>query len=265
VSLPGLESPDLEVAGVSVRFGGLLAVNDVSLSAPAGRVTGLIGANGAGKTTTFNACCGVVATTTGHVHLGGRRLDGLSTAARAQAGLGRTFQRMELVDAATVRENVALGAEALAAGRRPWGLILGSRKVRAQILQAAEREIERCGLNQMADTPAGELSTGQGRLVELARVLAADYRFLLLDEPSSGLDKAETEHFGAVVADAVVERGVGVLLVEHDMALIRQLCGYIYVLDFGQLICDGPADQVLASEAVRDAYLGTEEQPTVVA
>jgi ABC-type branched-subunit amino acid transport system ATPase component len=260
-----LDLPDLEVAGVSVRFGGLLAVNDVSLSAPAGRVTGLIGANGAGKTTTFNACCGVVVTTAGEVHLGGRRLDGLSTASRAQAGLGRTFQRMELVDAATVRENVALGAEALAAGRRPWGLILGSRRVRAQILQAAEREIERCGLTQMADMPAGELSTGQGRLVELARVLTADYRFLLLDEPSSGLDKAETEHFGAVVADAVAERGVGVLLVEHDMALIRQLCPYIYVLDFGQLICDGPADQVLASEAVRDAYLGTEEQPTVVA
>lgn len=265
MTISDLGLPDLELSEVAVRFGGLLAVDGVSLTAPAGQVTGLIGANGAGKTTTFNACCAVVPTTAGSVTLGGRCLDGLSTAARAQAGLGRTFQRMELVDTATVADNVALGAEALIAGRRPWGLILGSRKVRAQILQTARGEMERCGLTEIAGVPAGELSTGQGRLVELARVLTADYRFLLLDEPSSGLDKAETEHFGRIVADAVAERGVGVLLVEHDMALVRQLCSYIYVLDFGRLLCDGPATEVLASPQVRDAYLGTEHHSTAVA
>jgi ABC-type branched-subunit amino acid transport system ATPase component len=120
-------------------------------------------------------------------------------------------------------------------------------------------EIERCGLSDISSTPASELSTGQGRLVELARVLAAGYRFLLLDEPSSGLDKTETEHFGQIVAEAVAERGIGVLLVEHDMALIRQLCSYIYVLDFGQLIYEGLSEEVLASKTVRDAYLGAED------
>jgi ABC-type branched-subunit amino acid transport system ATPase component len=254
--------PDLELSQVTVRFGGLLAVDRVSLVAPAGQITGLIGANGAGKTTTFNACCGVVPTTEGRISLGGHSFDGLSTAARAQAGLGRTFQRMELVETATVRDNVALGAETLFAGRRPWAMLAGSRRIRAQVLQSADEEIERCGLTELSEAPAGELSTGQGRLVELARVLAAGFRFLLLDEPSSGLDKSETERFGAIVTDAQAERGIGVLLVEHDMSLVRHLCTYIHVLDFGKLLCEGPAEEVLASTQVRDAYLGTEQPST---
>jgi ABC-type branched-subunit amino acid transport system ATPase component len=252
--------PNLELVGLSVSFGGLVAVDNVSLQGAAGCITGLIGANGAGKTTTFNACCGAVPVTAGSVSLSGKVLNGLSVAARAQAGLGRTFQRMQIVGAATVRENVALGAEALMAGRKPWGLLAGSRRARTAIMKAAEVEIDRCGLSEIADVAASELSTGQGRLLELARVLAADYRFLLLDEPSSGLDQTETENFGRIVADAVAERGVGVLLVEHDMALIRQLCSYIYVLDFGHLILQGASDEVLNSEVVRDAYLGTEHR-----
>jgi ABC-type branched-subunit amino acid transport system ATPase component len=253
-----MSQPDLELSNVSVRFGGLLAVNAVSLTASANRITGLIGPNGAGKTTTFNACTGVVATSSGSIRLGGRQLDGMSTPQRARIGLGRTFQRVELVDAATVRENVALGAEALIAGRHPWGQLAGSRRTRRQVLRAADREIERCGLSRLAGLTASELSTGQGRLVELARVLTADYAFLLLDEPSSGLDKAETEQFGKIVSEVMTERKVGVLLVEHDMALIRQICSYIYVLDFGNLIYEGESTEVLASETVRDAYLGTE-------
>jgi ABC-type branched-subunit amino acid transport system ATPase component len=260
VTVPDGKLPELKLSGISVRFGGLLAVDDMSLTAPAGQVTGLIGANGAGKTTTFNACCAVVPTTAGSVSLGDRCLDGMGTASRAQVGLGRTFQRIELVEATSVRNNVALGAEALIAGRHPWGLMFGSRKARAQILEKADAEMERCGLSLLAELSADELSTGQARLVELARVLTADYRFLLLDEPSSGLDRGETEHFGEIVANVVAERGVGILLVEHDMALVRQLCTYIYVMDFGRLLCHGPAEEVLASKAVRDAYLGTEPQ-----
>jgi ABC-type branched-subunit amino acid transport system ATPase component len=248
----------LEISGISVRFGGVTAVRDVSLTAEAGRITGLIGANGAGKTTTFNACTGLVNTASGHVRLGRQRLDRLSTARRAQLGLGRTFQRIELVDFATVRENVAIGAEALAAGRTPWGFFGGRRGERAQILRVAEQEIERCGLTELADTPAAELSTGQGRLVELARALAAGYRFLLLDEPSSGLDKAETEAFGRIVTAAVADRGTGVLVVEHDMALIRQICGYAYAMNFGEIIMHGDVQTVLSSEQVRAAYLGSE-------
>jgi ABC-type branched-subunit amino acid transport system ATPase component len=253
-----MTQPGLELSDVSVKFGGLKAVENLSLQAPAGRITALIGPNGAGKTTTFNACTGVVDKTSGTIRLGETQLDRLSTARRAQSGLGRTFQRIELVDTATVRDNVALGSEALIAGRRPWGQLIGSRRIRKQILQAADKEMERCGLTALANRQASELSTGQGRLVELARVLAAGFTFLLLDEPSSGLDKMETEQFGRVLAQSVEDRGFGVLLVEHDMALVRQICSYIYVLDFGELIYQGESKDVLASDVVRDAYLGTE-------
>jgi ABC-type branched-subunit amino acid transport system ATPase component len=254
-----MNQPDLDLTGVTVHFGGLTALNDVSLHARGGAITGLIGPNGAGKTTTFNACAGVVSTTAGLIVLGGVRLDGHGTAHRAQAGLGRTFQRVELVETLSVRENIALGAEALTAGRRFWGQLIGSPRTRAQILVRADQEIARCGLTRVSRSPVKELSTGQRRLVELARVLVADYRFLLLDEPSSGLDKSETEYFGEIVAEAVTQKGTGVLLVEHDMSLIRQLCSYIYVLDFGEMIYDGEPSDVFSASTVRDAYLGTEQ------
>jgi ABC-type branched-subunit amino acid transport system ATPase component len=165
---------------------------------------------------------------------------------------------MELVESATVRENVALGPESLAAGKRPWSQLGGSRRTRRSILEAAEAEIAGCGLADLADVPAAQLATGQRRLVELARCLAGGYKFLLLDEPSSGLDKSETETFGQILADRVDRGSIGVLLVEHDMSLIRQLCTYIYVLDFGQLICQGEAQEVLAADIVKRAYLGTD-------
>jgi ABC-type branched-subunit amino acid transport system ATPase component len=248
----------LELNGVSVSFGGLKAVRDVSLTAPRGRITGLIGANGAGKTTMFNACTGIVPTVSGSVRYAGRRLDGLSTAQRAQLGLGRTFQRVELIDVLSVRENVAVGAEALAAGGAAWGFVGGRRGERARILRVVDVEIDRCGLGDLADVPAALLSTGQARLVELARALAAGYPFLLLDEPSSGLDKNETEQFGRIVMQAVVDRALGILVVEHDMALVRQICDYVYALDFGQIIIHGAVGEVLNSDAVRAAYLGSE-------
>jgi ABC-type branched-subunit amino acid transport system ATPase component len=249
--------PDLDLRNVSVHFGGLTAVNDVSLRARSGSVAGLIGPNGAGKSTTFNACSGTVAAT-GAISLGGQRLDGLSTPRRARAGLGRTFQRTELVESASVLENVAFGAESLAAGRFPWGQLIGSRGSRRRCLESAEVAMERCGLTTLGRLSCAELSTGQRRLVELARVLTAGYPFLLLDEPSSGLDQNETEIFGEIVADAVAATGVGVLLVEHDMALIRQLCSYIYVLDFGELIYEGQSEEVLSADVVKRAYLGTD-------
>lgn len=248
---------DLRLDGVSVRFGGLTALNGLSLAASAGTITGLIGPNGAGKSTALNACAGTVVAS-GSIHLGGRRLDRMATPRRARAGLGRTFQRMELVASASVAQNVALGAECLLAGKSPWGQLFGTRHARSEVLERAVTEMERCGIAHLARVPCAELSTGQRRLVELARVLAADYRFLLLDEPSSGLDKGETEDFGHVVAEAAEEKGVGVLLVEHDMSLIRQLCSYIYVLDFGELIYRGPVDDVLSADVVKQAYLGTE-------
>ena len=250
--------PDLEVEGITVRFGGLVAVNDVSLVARGGAITGLIGPNGAGKTTTFNACTGLVSPAAGDVRLSGRSLAHHSPSWRARLGLGRTFQRMELWDTLDVRENVALGRESLLAGRRLTGRLYGSRAERRECLAAADAAIERCGIGHLARSIAGDLSTGQSRLVELARALASGFRFLLLDEPSSGLDVSETEGFAAILGGVIAEEGIGILLVEHDMALVRGTCSYIYVLDFGELIYQGPADEVLASDVVRAAYLGSE-------
>jgi ABC-type branched-subunit amino acid transport system ATPase component len=251
--------PDLEVEGLMVQFGGLIAVNDVSLRAAAGAITGLIGPNGAGKTTIFNACTGVVPCHAGRVRLGDRALEHLSTASRASHGLGRTFQRMELFDSMTVAENVALGPEAFLAARRPWSQLASSRHQRRDIGTRTKEAMDRCGIGPMTRQLVGELSTGQRRLVELARAMATPFHFLLLDEPSSGLDVVETERFGQIISRFVAETGIGILLVEHDMALVSGVCSYIYVLDFGNLIFQGPCAEVLSSETVRAAYLGSDE------
>ena len=251
--------PDLEVDGLTVQFGGLTAVNDVSLHAAAGAITGLIGPNGAGKTTIFNACTGVVPCHAGRVRLGDRALGHLSTASRASHGLGRTFQRMELFDSMTVAENVALGPEAFLAARRPWSQLASSRHQRRDIATRTKEAMDRCGIGPMTRQRVGDLSTGQRRLVELARAMATPFHFLLLDEPSSGLDVVETERFGQIISRFVAETGIGILLVEHDMALVSGVCSYIYVLDFGNLIFQGPCAEVLSSETVRAAYLGSDE------
>jgi ABC-type branched-subunit amino acid transport system ATPase component len=249
---------DLELTGVTVRFGGLTAVDNVSLTACEGTITGLIGPNGAGKTTTFNAAAGSIRPQEGTVRLGGEVLDHLSPPQRAQRGLGRTFQRMELFDTMTVRENVALGPELLFAGRHAWTHLAAGRRERTDVAARAEESIERCGIAPLAGLLAGELSTGQRRLVELARAAATPFRFLLLDEPSSGLDAGETEQFAQLLRGIIARGDVGILLVEHDMALVRAVCTYAYVLDFGRLIFDGPTVDVLANDLVKAAYLGSE-------
>lgn len=249
--------PDLAVEHLTVRFGGVVAVDDVTLHAPEGVITGLIGPNGAGKTTTFNACTGVVAAA-GTIRLGDDDLVHLSTPARAARGLGRTFQRMELFDSMTVAENVALGPEAHFAARHPWSQFACGRHERRDINERTRMALERCGIESLMTSRAGDLSTGQRRLVELARAIATPFRFLLLDEPSSGLDVRETERFGEIVTRFVAETGTGILLVEHDMALVAGVCCYIYVLDFGMLIFKGPTSEVLSSEVVRAAYLGSD-------
>jgi ABC-type branched-subunit amino acid transport system ATPase component len=248
----------LAIEGVSVAFGGNKAVSDVSLEAPLGRITALIGPNGAGKTTTFNACSGFLKPTTGRVRLKGTDISKVSPAGRARRGLGRTFQRMELVNAMTVSVNVALGAECLSVGSSPWRQVFATGPQRRAIANATLEALDMCGIAHLANRPVGTLSTGQRRLVELARVHAGGFSMLLLDEPSSGLDEEETSHFGAILRKIVTERGTGILLVEHDMALVMNVCDYIYVLDFGRLIFDGSPAEVQASPLVRAAYLGEE-------
>ena len=250
--------PALSIEHLTVRFGGLMAVDDVSIDAPAGAITGLIGPNGAGKTTTFNACTGAVATSGGRIRLDEQDLGHHSTSARAVIGLGRTFQRMELFDSMTVAENVALGHEAHLAAGRPWSQLACSRRQRREITERARDAMGRCGIEMLARRRAGDLSTGQRRLVELARVIATPFRFILLDEPSSGLDVVETERFGTILLEFVAETGKGLLLVEHDMSLVATICSYIYVLDFGQRIFAGPTADAMASELVRAAYLGSD-------
>jgi ABC-type branched-subunit amino acid transport system ATPase component len=251
------EMPDLLVRNATVRFGGRVAVDDVSLQCRGGAITGLIGPNGAGKTTTFNACTGLVELAAGEIRLGETTLNGKSTFGRAKLGLGRTFQRMELFDSMSALENVSLGLEAKVAARAPWAQLVSGRRTKDVVRSHSMEYLSRCGITGFGSRLVGDLSTGQRRLVELARALAAGFRFLLLDEPSSGLDVYETMEFGRILAEYVAETSVGILLVEHDMGLVSSICSEIHVLDFGRLLFSGPTDEVLASPIVQAAYLGS--------
>ena len=246
----------LRVQDLEVRFGGLVALDHLTLKAEPGTVTGLIGPNGAGKTTTFNACTGLITPAVGRVRIAGADVSRLGPPARARRGIGRTFQQPELFDTASVRDNVEAGAEGPLAGANPLTQFLAKPGQRAHVRASAQRAMDVCGIGHLADTPAASLSTGQRRLVELARCLAGPFGLLLLDEPSSGLDRAETTRFGEILRTVVAERGVGILLVEHDMSLVLEICEHVYVLDFGELIFEGSPQEIVASPIVRAAYLG---------
>jgi len=248
----------LDVAGLVVRFGGVTAVDDVTLHVPAGRITGLIGPNGAGKTTTFNACTGLLRPTRGQVTLGGVDITASAPQHRAQLGLGRTFQRMQLFESVTVAENIALGREALLSGHNPLRHLWTSRAEALAVAEATADAIDLCGLADLAGRPASGLSTGQRRLVELARVIAGGFQLRLLDEASSGLDVRETERFGEILQTLVRDRAVGILLVEHDMSLVMNVCEHLFVIDFGRPIFEGRPAEAQTSDVVRAAYLGEE-------
>jgi ABC-type branched-subunit amino acid transport system ATPase component/branched-subunit amino acid ABC-type transport system permease component len=255
----GLRKPEglgLEVQNLRVAFSGLVAVSDLSLSVPFGRITGLIGPNGAGKTTTFDAISGLNRRMNGRVLLDGHDVTRLPAPARGRRGLGRTFQRMALCDRLTVAENVALGRESALAGRSVIRQMIAKRSEHRETRASAQSAMEFCGVLDLAGVQAGSLSTGQRRLVELARCLAGQFDILILDEPSSGLDRSETEAFEAIMRRTVEERGCGILLVEHDMSLVMRVCEYIYVLDFGKLLYEGVPTAVAASSEVQAAYLG---------
>ena len=250
-------SEGLVADGLVIRYGGRVAVDGVSLTAQSGRVTGLIGPNGAGKTSTFNACSGLIEPSAGSITLFGDDVTTLGAAARARRGLGRTFQRIALFDSLTVSDNVGLGREAALAGASPFRQVFAGRRQQAEVRERTGSALAACSIEHLAERQAGSLSTGQRRLVELARVLAGDFRILLLDEPSSGLDRHETAAFADVLRHAVADRGVGILLVEHDMELALSVCEHLYVLDFGKPLFEGSPEQVRTSDVVRDAYLGS--------
>jgi branched-chain amino acid transport system ATP-binding protein len=235
----------LECTGVTVRFGGHVALDEVDIAADAGKVTGLIGPNGAGKTTLFNAICGLLTPSGGDVRIDGRGLRSLPPYKRARLGLARTFQRLELFGLLSVRENVLVAAEVRAQYAREVD------DPRADV----ERIIDRVGLSHRIDDRVDALPTGQARLVEIARALATRPRVLLLDEPASGLDDDETDELGRLLRDLARE-GIAVLLVEHDVQLVMEVCDLIHVLDFGRIIAVGDATDIRHNEAVLAAYLG---------
>jgi branched-chain amino acid transport system ATP-binding protein len=231
----------LQARDIFVRIGGVIVLDGVTVTVESGAVTGLIGPNGAGKTTLFDVLTGVRRPQRGEVSLDGRRFNGSPPHRRARAGLGRTFQTLQLFGTLTVRENVLLGA-----GSRP-------RRHRTAVVDGV---LERLGLGPVADVATQVLPTGTGRLVELGRALAGDPRYLLLDEPASGQSEVETEAFAAVVR-GVAGEGIGVLLVEHDVPLVMDLCTTVHVIDHGQQLLSGPPAGVRADPAVQAAYLGS--------
>jgi branched-chain amino acid transport system ATP-binding protein len=236
----------LDVREVSVRFGGLQALADVSIGIEVGHVNGLIGPNGAGKTTLFNAITGVHPTDSGRVLLDGNDITYAKPHRRARLGIGRTFQRLETFGTLSARENVLVAAEM----RRGWS------RERFDVGALADEIIERVGLGAVAHERVDRLPTGTARLVEVARALANKPRVLLLDEPSSGLNEAETGALSALLRE-LASTNLGVLLVEHDMSFVMGACGHIDVLDFGRVIARGAPEEIRANATVRAAYLGS--------
>ena len=238
----------LEARGITVRFGGKTALNETTVTAERGCITGLIGPNGAGKTTLFNVVCGLQGPNSGQVVLDGHDVTRLPPHKRARRGLARTFQRLELFTSLTVRDNVRVGGDI----HNRWN------RGRGDSAGAAERVLELTGLGAIADREVSEIPTGQARVVELARALMTEPKVLLLDEPAAGQSDEETEAFGALLRRLAGD-GLAICLVEHDMTLVMDVCETIHVLDYGRMIAVGPPDAVRSDPAVVEAYLGTPE------
>jgi branched-chain amino acid transport system ATP-binding protein len=243
----------LELDGLTRRFGGIVAVDDVTMHVEAGEVRAVIGPNGAGKSTLFHLITGVVMPSAGTVRFDGEALTGLPPQRICQRGISRTFQLTALFPEMTARENARLAAQAHHARRwQPYGggAVFGHAERRG------DAALERLGLTHVAQRPAGLLSHGDQRLLEVAMALAQQPRLLLLDEPTQGLSVEETEQAVAMLAGLLADGGMTVLLVEHDMEVVFRLARMITVLHRGAVIADGPPDVVKADTEVQKAYLG---------
>jgi branched-chain amino acid transport system ATP-binding protein len=247
----------LQLASVSVRFGGLQALSDVSFAMSAGEIVAVIGPNGAGKTSLFNVITGYVLPQTGTISLSGRRIDGLTPHAIAALGVRRTFQNGGLFAELSVLENVLAGLHARTGGSlaaRALGLP-GARRQERDAVEEAMRLLDIFGIRHLAGQRGGELSGGQQRMVEIVRALATDPPLLLLDEPAVGLSPAARGQLSATIR-RLAREGLGVLLIEHAIELVMSVADRILVLNYGQAIADGPPEAIRADKQVLEAYLG---------
>jgi branched-chain amino acid transport system permease protein len=247
--------PVLRVEAVTKRFGGLVAVNQVSFEMQRGEILGLIGPNGAGKSTLFNLISACAPVSSGQVFFNGRCISGLSADQVAQLGIARTFQHVKLLSAMSVLDNVAIGAHLRGRSGFAATALRFDRAEESALRQEAARQIERVGLQEAMHEPAGSLALGRQRVVEIARALAADPVLLMLDEPAAGLRHKEKQELAALLR-ALRDQGVSILLVEHDMDFVMGLTDRLVVLQFGEKLAEGRPAEVQGNRAVREAYLG---------
>ena len=252
--------PILDVQGVSKHFGGVKAVNDVSLKVMPGQIVSLIGPNGAGKTTTFNLISGVLPLTGGRIVFRGQDTARLKSSDYAAAGIGRTFQNLALFRHGTVVENLLIGRHIHLRSSVLEGLVFWGRARREEIAarEKVEQIIEFLEIEELRDKPVSTLAYGQQKRVELGRALACEPQLLLLDEIVAGMNREEKEDIARFTLDIRDEFGLSVLMIEHDMQVVMDLSDRIYVLDFGCLIAEGTPAEVAANPVVLAAYLGEE-------
>ena len=246
----------LEARSVTKRFAGITALDDVSLTVDRGEAVGLIGPNGAGKTTFFNCLLGMLRPDGGSVRFDGTDITRYPVYRRARLGFARTFQRIELFGGMTPRQHLLIAERSRLGTGRLWKDCLNLSNPTADERERVDRTLVLLGLDDVADRAVESLSLGRGRLVELGRALMTEPLILLLDEPSSGLDQRETSELVRTLQEVQRERATAILLVEHDVDMVRAFASRLYVLDFGTLIAEGPTAEVMTDDAVRRAYLG---------